>query len=63
LFLPVAAIPEKDLKAILTKEQWDRWTGSQEFSNVANYWNMINNNHQARVVHTVKQKVKVKPTP
>jgi hypothetical protein len=63
MFLPVAGIPEKDFKAILTKDQWDRWTRSSEFSNVSNFWTMVDRNHQARVGQKVKVKTKVKVKP
>lgn len=49
MFMPFAGVPEKDFKAILTKEQWDRWTGSNECSNSANYWENIQQNHEQRV--------------
>jgi hypothetical protein len=50
-YLPLAGIPENDMKAILTKDQWERWTETNEFANATNYWNMINQNHQPRASH------------
>jgi hypothetical protein len=49
IFLPIAAIPEKDMKNILTAEQWEHWTGSNEFSNASQYWSEIDQNHRQRV--------------
>jgi hypothetical protein len=49
MLIPFAGAPEKDLKAILSKEQWDRWTGSNEFANSTNYWQNIQRNHAQRV--------------
>jgi SpoVK/Ycf46/Vps4 family AAA+-type ATPase len=49
IFVPIAAIPEKDLKSILTTEQFDRWTGSNEFSSAEEYWSNLDQNHQQRV--------------
>jgi hypothetical protein len=45
LFLPFAGMPEKDLKAILSPEQWQRWTGSEEYGNVTSYWSTIQTMH------------------
>ena len=41
-------IPEEDLKALFSKEQWERWTTTDEFTNAKNYWNNIRQNHQNR---------------
>ena len=38
MFIPFVAVSEKDLKVILTKEQWERWLGSNECTNSTNYW-------------------------
>ncbi len=48
-FLPVAGLPEKDLKAILTEEQWARWTTSSECEMVTNYWTNVQRRHDRRV--------------
>ena len=45
MFLPLQAVPENDLKALLSKEQWDRWSGSSECNYSANYWNNIKQMH------------------
>jgi hypothetical protein len=39
--LPIFAIPEAELKKILTPAQWERWTSSYEYGNAANYWSNI----------------------
>jgi hypothetical protein len=49
MFLPIAAVPETEMKALLSKEQWERWTGSQEFGNLTNYWENIQRIHTNRV--------------
>jgi len=49
MFIPFSGVPEDEFKAILTKEQWDRWTGSNECSNVANYWENLKQIHESRV--------------
>ena len=48
IFLPIAGIPEKDMKGILTTQQWEHWTGSNEFANANQYWTMIDQNHRQR---------------
>ncbi len=49
MFLPVMAVPEKELKGILTKEQWELWTGGVEFGNTTNYWENVQRLHTSRV--------------
>ena len=49
MFLPVMAVPEKELKDILSKEQWERWTGGVEFGNTTNYWENVQRMHTSRV--------------
>jgi hypothetical protein len=44
--LPFAGVPEAQLNSILTREQLESWTASNEFSNAANYWNILRQNHQ-----------------
>jgi len=46
--LPVAGLPEQELKAILSKPQWDRWSG-EDLTNAMNYWQNIKQNHDRRV--------------
>jgi len=46
--LPFAGVPEADLKAILTKDQWDRWHDSSENANSANLWQNIEQMHKQR---------------
>jgi Spy/CpxP family protein refolding chaperone len=48
IFLPIAGIPEKDMKNILTTGQWERWTGSNEFANASQYWANIDQTHRER---------------
>ena len=49
MFIPIAAVPEADMKGILSKEQWDGWKGSPEMENTNNYWENVQNNHKNRV--------------
>ena len=48
LFIPLAAVPEADLKAILSKEQWNSWTGSPEMEMTNNYWENVKSRHEQR---------------
>jgi hypothetical protein len=48
IFIPFAGVPDKDLKDILAKEQWERWTGNPEFANCRVYWTNLQQNHAAR---------------
>jgi hypothetical protein len=48
MFVPFAAVPEKDLKAMLSKEQWERWNGSEEMSSTNNYWENVQRYHTQR---------------
>ncbi len=52
VLMPFVGIPDKDLKAILTKNQWDQWNGSQEHGNVGNLW------QNAEQIHTQRVKTK-----
>ncbi len=54
-YVMILAIPEKDLNEILTKEQSDRWKGSNEFSWANSNWNMLRQNHEQRVKAEKKQ--------
>ncbi len=49
MFIPFAAVPEKELKGILKKDQWDRWVTSEENGNTANYWENVQRYHTQRV--------------
>ena len=41
MFIPVAGIPDKDLKGLLTKEQLEKWNGSPLHSEAAMMWGNI----------------------
>jgi hypothetical protein len=47
-FMPLAGVPEEEMKTLLSKEQWERWSTTEEFANAKNYWNNIRQNHQNR---------------
>ncbi len=49
MFIPVAAIPEADLKAILGGELWKSWTEGPEMENTNNYWENVQSRHGQRV--------------
>jgi hypothetical protein len=46
--VPFHGVPEAELKATLSKTQWDRWSQSHEYSNSAMYWGNIEQMNQAR---------------
>jgi hypothetical protein len=46
--LPFAGVPDADLKAILTKDQWDHWRGSPENANSISLWQNIQQMHKQR---------------
>ena len=48
MFMPFAGIPEAELKTILGKEGWGRWSGSDEFSNTISYWENVQQSHEQR---------------
>ena len=49
ILTPVAGLPEKELRTILSDTQWKALSGSQQFSNGARYWDNIEQNHKRRV--------------
>lgn len=49
LLMPFAGVPDADLKAILSKDQVDRWNGSPECSNATNLWQSVQQIHNQRV--------------
>ncbi|MGB8356840.1 MAG: hypothetical protein WCD79_23285 [Chthoniobacteraceae bacterium] len=49
MFMPFAGISEKDLKDILTKEQWNSWSGSMECANSSQFWSNIKAMHAQKV--------------
>jgi hypothetical protein len=44
-YVPIAGIPDKDMKALLTKEQYDRWNRNEEHGQARTYWTEIAQNH------------------
>ena len=48
-FMPLCGIPEKEMKEILSMEQWDEWTGSEQYTNAVNNWENIKNNREQRM--------------
>jgi hypothetical protein len=48
MFIPVAAVPEADLKTILGAESFEQWTKSRQCGYVMNYWTWIKQNHDSR---------------
>lgn len=48
MFMPLHAVPENDLKALLSRTQWDQWTASREYSYTHMYWENIQGNHASR---------------
>jgi hypothetical protein len=58
IFLPIAGIPEEEMKSILTTDQWERWTGSNEYSNANQYWTMIDQNRPRQKAPKLAAKVR-----
>jgi hypothetical protein len=45
VLIPLAGVNDQDLKSVLTKDQMDLWTGSQEFANANNLWQIVKQMH------------------
>jgi hypothetical protein len=41
-------VDDNDLKSILTKDQIDTWTGSQDYANANNLWQVVKQFHAQR---------------
>ena len=46
--LPFAGVPDADLQAVLTKDQWDQWHNSAENTSSTNLWQNIVQIHKQR---------------
>jgi hypothetical protein len=46
--IPFAGVPVADLKTILSKAQYDRWSGSPDCANSLNLWGVVNQIHNQR---------------
>ena len=49
MFLPLMGVPEDELKTILGKDRWEHWNGSVEHNNGVNYWQNIQQYHDAKL--------------
>ena len=49
MFLPLMGIPGDELKAILGKDRWEHWNTSAEHNNGVNYWQNIQQYHDAKL--------------
>ena len=49
MFLPLLGIPGDKLAAILGKDRWEHWNTSVEHNNGVNYWQNIQQSHDARL--------------
>ncbi|HSJ04158.1 MAG TPA: hypothetical protein VK956_16960 [Verrucomicrobium sp.] len=49
LMVPMAGVPEKEMKTIILPPQWDRWTKTNEYGNCMTYWTNLNQMHEQRV--------------
>lgn len=47
--VPFHGIAEAEMKATLTKPQWDRWSQSSDYSNSAMYWSNIEQMNQIQI--------------
>ena len=48
MFIPIVAVGEVQMKAILTTTQWDNWSASPELQNTNNYWENVKSRHDER---------------
>lgn len=49
LYTPMHAVPDKDLKEILSPTQYKTWTGGSEYRYSSSYWENIRSNHDRRL--------------
>jgi hypothetical protein len=54
MLIPLAGVDDQALKSVLTKDQMDLWTGSQEFANANNLWQIVRQMHAQRVRRTAR---------
>ena len=52
MFLPIIGVPQKDMKAVLTRDQWDRWSSSMVFAQGNSNWQNVQQMHQQRAANT-----------
>ena len=45
ILIPLVGVDDPQLKAVLTKDQMDLWTGSQEFANANSLWQVVKQMH------------------
>jgi len=56
MLIPLAGVDDDQLKSALTKDQMDLWTGSQEFGNANNLWQVVKQTHmQQQRIHSVRR--------
>ena len=55
VFIPVVAVPEAEMKAILNGEQWESFSANPEIENSRNYWENVQSRHQQRVKEVEKK--------
>ncbi len=48
MFIPIAGVPDNDLKEILGKDQWQTWAENSEFANAKSYWPNVQRNRAAK---------------
>jgi hypothetical protein len=54
--IPLMGVDNQQLQAVLTKDQMDLWTGSQEFANASNLWQVVKQMHaQQQRIHQVRR--------
>jgi len=49
MLTPIAGIPEKTMRSILTDGQWKQLNGSNSFNNAQRYWENIQTRHKQRL--------------
>ena len=54
--IPLLGLDDQQLQVVLTKDQLDLWTGSQEFANASNLWQVVKQMHaQQQRIHQVRR--------
>ena len=57
VLIPLMGVEDQDLKSILTKDQMDLWTASQQFANATNFWQMIKQMHTPQKIRRTARTV------
>jgi len=59
MLIPLVGLDDNALKSVLTNDQINLWTGSQEFANANNLWQVVKQMHtQQQRIHQVRRTVR-----